>query len=302
MTINPKVSVCMITYGHEKYILQAIEGVLMQECDFDFELIIADDCSPDDTSNIIEEIIKNDPKAIRIKYFKHEKNIGIMSNFLFALKQCKGKYVALCDGDDYWTDPLKLQKQVGFLDCYTDYVIHSGKAQILEKNELKELIGNPLSKNTYELSDFLTKNNLITCSVMFRNSPIKPNCFKNINFGDWMLYVVLLSNHKTSLSYVSDESYAIYRIHSGGAMQALSDNINNYVAHLEQIVAIKKCNNASYNLKDIKQINFYCLSIFRHFFIDKNLLACFKVFIKNFFLVKTKLEMRKYLSFIKHNL
>ena len=79
-----KVSVCMITYGQEKYIREAIEGVLMQECDFEVELILSNDCSPDRTDEIIQDIIKNHPKGCWIKYFKHESNIGMMPNFIFV--------------------------------------------------------------------------------------------------------------------------------------------------------------------------------------------------------------------------
>lgn len=110
------VSVDMITYMHEAYIEQAIEGVLMQKTNFEFELVIADDCSPDNTSVIISEIINTHLKGYRIKYFHHEKNLGMKANSIFALEQCKGKYIAVCEGDDYWTDPLKLQKQVDVLE------------------------------------------------------------------------------------------------------------------------------------------------------------------------------------------
>ena len=81
------VSVVMITYGHENYIRQAIEGVLMQECDFDIELILANDCSPDQTHEVIQDILNTHPKANIINYFKHDKNIGMMPNFLFALQK-----------------------------------------------------------------------------------------------------------------------------------------------------------------------------------------------------------------------
>ena len=107
-------SVIMITYGHENFIEQAIKGVLIQECNFDFELIIANDCSPDNTDIIIKDIIANDPRAGKIKYVRHNNNIGMMPNFIYALQSAKGKYIALCEGDDYWTLPSKLQKQVDF--------------------------------------------------------------------------------------------------------------------------------------------------------------------------------------------
>lgn len=120
---NLVLSVDMITYKHENYIAEAIQGVLMQETNFEFELIIADDCSPDRTQEIVEQIVKLHPRGYRIKYFRHKQNIGMQANGLFAVNKCKGKYFAMCEGDDYWTDPNKLQKQVDFLEENNDYAL-----------------------------------------------------------------------------------------------------------------------------------------------------------------------------------
>lgn len=111
----------MITYKHEAYIKEAIEGVLMQETNFDYELILSDDCSPDATEKIVREVIDSHPKGNKIKYFRHEKNLGMQNNSRFAFQKCSGKYVAICEGDDYWIDPYKLQKQVDFLEKNNDY-------------------------------------------------------------------------------------------------------------------------------------------------------------------------------------
>ena len=125
------VSVLMITYNHSKYIKQAVESVLEQKTNFDFELIIANDCSPDNTDEIINDIIKNNPNGYKIKYYSHQKNIGMMSNFIFLTEQATGKYCALCEGDDFWTDNYKLEKQVSFLDSNLDYSICFHNVQIL---------------------------------------------------------------------------------------------------------------------------------------------------------------------------
>ncbi|MCX7088114.1 MAG: glycosyltransferase [Methylococcales bacterium] len=112
LTAKPVVSVSMITYNHEQYIEEAINGVLMQETDFDVELIISNDNSPDQTDAIVQRIIKEHPKGRWIHYIKHEKNIGMMPNILDNLQRCNGEYIAICEGDDYWTDPLKLHVQI----------------------------------------------------------------------------------------------------------------------------------------------------------------------------------------------
>ena len=106
MLQSPKVSVCMITYGHEKFIEKAINGVLMQECNFEIELILANDCSPDSTNEKVKHCIDSHPRGHWIKNTMHPKNLGMMPNFIWALQECNGKYIALCEGDDYWTDPF----------------------------------------------------------------------------------------------------------------------------------------------------------------------------------------------------
>ena len=112
---KPLLSILMITYNHESYIEQAIKGVFSQKVNFPVEFVISNDCSTDKTHQKIEEILKDSPENFTIKYYNHTENLGMMENFIFSLKQCHGKYIALCEGDDYWIDNNKLQKQVNFL-------------------------------------------------------------------------------------------------------------------------------------------------------------------------------------------
>lgn len=140
----PLVSVVMITYAHENYILQAIEGVLMQEYQGEIELIISNDKSPDGTDVIIKKTIEYHPRGNWIKYTRHEKNLGMMPNFIWAQQQAMGKYIAICEGDDYWTDPLKLQKQVDFLEANINFVacqhdrnlMYNDGSLVIEKSNL----------------------------------------------------------------------------------------------------------------------------------------------------------------------
>jgi len=209
------ISVCMITYGHEKYIREAIEGVLIQKCDFEVELIIANDCSPDSTNSIIENILENHPEKISVKYFNHDKNLGMMPNFIFALQQCSGKYIALCEGDDYWTDHLKLQKQVDFLEANSDYVLCFHQVDILKLDG--EIVEDFITKvpDDYEtIESLVTFGNYIhTPSVVFRNV-IKefPFEFQLSPIGDYFLYIMLAEYGK--IKYLN-EKMAIYRFESG---------------------------------------------------------------------------------------
>lgn len=223
MKPNPKVSVCMITYSHEKYIREAIEGVLMQECDFVVELIIANDCSPDQTDTVIQNILENHPRASLIKYIKHEKNIGMMPNFIFALQQCKGEYIALCEGDDYWTDPLKLQKQIDFLEMNPDYVLSCHDTKVI--NAGGELIKN--SKLPIEWQRDFTEYELLrgACimplTMCFRNVIGFPEEFYNVKNGDTFLISLLGAYGKAK--FEREIMSSAYREHLGGVWSMIPD-------------------------------------------------------------------------------
>ena len=118
-TETPLVSVRMITYNHEKFIAQAIEGVLMQKTNFPFELIIGEDCSTDRTREVVVDYANKYPEII--KPILHEKNVGAKANSKAVREACVGKYIAICEGDDYWIDSLKLQKQVDFMENHPDF-------------------------------------------------------------------------------------------------------------------------------------------------------------------------------------
>lgn len=201
----------MITYGHEKYIREAIEGVLMQECDFEVELIISNDNSPDNTDEVIRNIIATNPKSSWIKYIKQEKNLGMMPNFIFTMKECQGKYISFCEGDDYWTDPLKLQKQVDFLEANDEYVICFHKVEILKlSGNIVEDFITEIPEN-YETIETLARlgNYIHTPSVVFRNILKEfPFEFEHSPIGDYFLYLMLAEHGK--LKYLED-SMAVYR-------------------------------------------------------------------------------------------
>ncbi len=134
---QPKVSVFMITYNHEKYISEAIEGILMQRTNFDYDIVIGEDCSTDNTRNIILDYQKKYPG--KFKLLLHDTNIGANANQKAVLNNCSGKYIAFCEGDDYWTDPLKLQKQIDLMESYPSHnlsfhpVIYADKKIVMNK-------------------------------------------------------------------------------------------------------------------------------------------------------------------------
>lgn len=217
-------SVVMITYNHEEYIKEAIEGILMQECNYEVELIIADDNSPDNTEEIVLDLIQKHKNGHWIKYTKHNNNKGMMPNFVWALERCKGKYIAICEGDDYWTDPLKLQKQVDFLESNEDYgLVHTDNHVYYEDTEqLIKSINKTNNKDFIENNDIaeriiLAKYEIHTLTSLFRKSLLKKtdlNTLKNHKMGDLPLWLTF-SQH-TKFHYI-DEPTAVYRKSLGSA-------------------------------------------------------------------------------------
>lgn len=213
--LNETISVVVITYGHEKFIEECINGILMQNCTFFIDLIIANDCSPDNTHEIIENIIKNHPRGSWIRYFRHEHNIGMMPNFLYALNAAKGKYIALCEGDDYWTDPLKLQKQIDFLDFNENFSMcfHSVEIKRTSKTDGYDYPLPP--SDVLTLKDIVRTHFIPTCSLVLRNSYF-PNGYpywfiKSIS-GDIPFEILIASKGKTKYF---QEKMACYRRNVG---------------------------------------------------------------------------------------
>lgn len=239
MVDNPSVSVVMITYSHEKYIKQAIEGVLMQECDFDIELIVANDSSPDNTDKIVKYIIKKSSNGNWVKYFKHDFNKGMMSNFVWALNQARGKYIALCEGDDYWTDTLKLQKQFDFMENNNNCSLCFNSVNILTTST-NILIPEILALNKfYSIDEVLMTKVSHTCSFFFRNELLGNDFIidKNIFGGD--VFLILYMAEKGLIFGLSDDM-AVYRKHESGISTiALKNGVKHYINFINQFIYFK---------------------------------------------------------------
>jgi glycosyltransferase involved in cell wall biosynthesis len=193
---------------HQDYILQAIESVLMQQTNFNFELIIANDCSPDQTDSVVKNIIINHSKGNLISYYKHPRNLGMYENFLFALEKCRSKYIALCEADDFWTDPLKLQKQVDFLEENLDFEACFSNIKII--NSKGETIKDKLI-NDKRKSDYFHKDLPIwspTLTRVFRNRD-----FSKLPNAPGMDTVMLLYQSKFGKIKFIDQVTGTYRLH-----------------------------------------------------------------------------------------
>ena len=190
------VSVCMITYNHEKFISEAIEGVLMQKTDFPIELIIGEDCSTDKTREICIEYQRKYPNIIKL--LLSEQNKGSIRNFIETMQAAQGKYIALCEGDDYWTDSYKLQKQVDFLEKNEGFVgcFHNSEERYYNNYQKSStLYLNFSSDRTVTINDLTQANIVPTASVVFKNNLPKElfsDYFKELPVGDWPLHLLLL--------------------------------------------------------------------------------------------------------------
>jgi|BioPla2DNA2_1021312.scaffolds.fasta_scaffold31367_2 glycosyltransferase involved in cell wall biosynthesis len=171
MDKNPVLlSICCITYNHENYISQAIEGFLAQKTSFNFEIIIHDDASTDATASIVKKYEQEHPNLIKAIYQKenqYSQGIKPWPNFVFPI--ARGKYIALCEGDDYWTDPYKLQKQVDFLEANPEYVLTADNAiwHDLGPDKQRPFSTNP--EKDVSIGELLRERQFATAAVVFRN-------------------------------------------------------------------------------------------------------------------------------------
>jgi len=236
----PKVTILTISYNQDKYIAQTLESFIMQKTDFVFEVIIGDDCSTDGTSEIIRRYANKYPNII--KSVLRNKNIGAEQNFIDIAGKVKSEYVINCEGDDYFTDPLKLQKQVDFLDAHPECSICFHPVNVLfEDKSYKDYIFPSKEKYPYvytkqylTLQDLLNDNFIQTNSCMYRwifnnNEKIEDIFPKDILPGDWFLH--LLHAEKGKIGFIN-EVMAVYRRHSGGIFYSSVQNMDeHYLKH-----------------------------------------------------------------------
>jgi len=243
---KPLVSVFMITYNHEKYIAQAIEGVLMQKTDFHFELIIGEDCSTDRTREVVVDYANKYPEII--KPILHEKNVGMKANGRATREASSGKYVALCEGDDYWIDPLKLQKQVDFMESHPECSLcHTYYREVDESSmEIGSVLPKKKLSSVSEFGDYFPHRSVIrTATVMYRNeltpTPEERKPFIKSIYGDLVLFTILSMKGKIGLL---PDVTAHYRVHEGGVSRGdripLMENLILTYSEFEKVFCVKR--------------------------------------------------------------
>jgi len=213
---NPKVSICCITFMHENYILQALDSFLMQETSFPFEIIVRDDGSSDKTAEIIRQYQKKYSKIIKpILEPENTYSKGIRATPA-VFKKAIGEYIALCEGDDYWTDKDKLQIQVNFLDNNKEYngSFHDSLNMYDDESKNDLRIGNRDIDEDVDTASLIYENNIATASLIFRNNLGElPKYYQETKKGDYAVAIRVSEFGK--LKYIP-KIMSVYRIHEGG--------------------------------------------------------------------------------------
>ncbi len=280
-TTEPLVSICCITYNHENYIRDAIEGFIMQKTDFPFEIIIHDDASTDATADIIRKYEEKYPNIIKPIYqTENQYSKGAMGT-LFTLKAARGKYIALCEGDDYWIDPLKLQKQISEMEknpgCYISF--HPAIRRWVDGSRADEILG--LHSDTITI--FPTEEIILggggfmhTGSIILNRLAIPRiisffDIAKEAPVGDY--YIQILGAENGGALYLSDVM-SIYRSGVPGSWSVrtkkdpshvVNSRYRSYITCLNKMdVLTKKKYSKSFNIQKKKQYS----SLIRSLYID----------------------------------
>ncbi|MCF8275957.1 MAG: glycosyltransferase [Flavobacteriales bacterium] len=221
MNQPPLVSICIITYNQVNYIRQAIESALMQEGMLNVEVVISDDRSTDGTDTIAQQYAEEHEK---ISFIQPEKNLGVCGNWAHAIQACSGKYIALLEGDDFWTDPVKLKKQVALLEkdanmsgCFSNATVIGPENVVSDYPYVPDEKFKNLSSTMFFEKNL---NPVPTCTLVFRRSNFIgfPSVYYKSPFADWILHTLLIQQG----DYVYlNESTSSYRKHDAGVWSGL---------------------------------------------------------------------------------
>src|SRR6266480_1749420 len=238
-----EVTVLLTTYNHEKYIAQALDSVIMQETNFDFEIVILEDCSTDATRDIVIAYQKRYPDKIRLKLADRTRHST--KPFAEAFQCAPSHYIAMLDGDDYWISPKKLEKQVQFLEAHPECALCFHNAlRIYEDGSRAPFLHNLApQKPISSLEDLWQSNFIAGCAAMLRREVLDefPEWFYTMPYGDWPLYMLCAQYGK--IGYI-DETLGVYRIHSAGLWSALDS-----IQKLEGLIAFYESMNANLDFR-----------------------------------------------------
>jgi glycosyltransferase involved in cell wall biosynthesis len=211
-----KLSVLVITYNHAQFIAQALTSALEQRVNFEYEIVVGEDCSTDTTREILADFCYRYPGRI-VPLFR-DQNIGALPNLAATLAACRGQYIAFLEGDDYWTRDDKLQRQVDILDEHSGTAICCHRVELLDEKGIAELgssVYPTMDCGAYSIRDLLKSNFVMTCSAVLRKDFIGtlPAWFAQMALGDWPLFALAATHGNIVLL---DDVMAAYRAHPDG--------------------------------------------------------------------------------------
>jgi len=240
---KPLVSIFICTYNQEDYIEETLNSFLMQDCNFDYEIIIAEDHSIDRTLDICMEYAKKHPDKINI--LPRKKNLGLINNFFQGITKCKGKYVAMCGGDDYWTDETKLKKQVSFLEendeyviTYTDSVMQDNSGKIISNSEVGIENQRDFSELELQKGAFISPRTMVFRNILDFN---KIN-YNGITQED--IFLISLLGKYGKGKFISNIKPSIYRIleHSIWSSKSEIEKLFSSRSTFERLIYLNKNN------------------------------------------------------------
>ncbi len=253
------VSACIITYNHEKFIRQCLDGALMQDVDYSYEIVIGDDHSTDSTAAICQDYAARYPDIIR--FVSRDINLGMNGNWTNTMMSCRGKYIALCEGDDFWTDSNKLQYQVDFLEKNGKYAAcYHGAKVIDENNALKRESKWPAYRSHTKLELLQSKGEMITCTVVFRNLVVKNlSSFRGTNLDTYLWHLL---GFYGGGKFMGNICYSCYRVHSGGIWSLKNDYFKLISGLKTYDYIVESLSNAGYETQHVHEITSKMLDTF----------------------------------------
>lgn len=260
------VSVACITYNHAPYIRQCLEGFLMQKTNFPIEIIVHDDASTDGTDDIIREYALKYPELFKVilqEENQYSKGVDVLS---LVFERSAGKYIALCEGDDYWTDPLKLQKQVDFLERNKDVTMCFGNAVQHFENGYQEdsLVAN-IENRFYSGVEIFKEWQVATATVTFRYEILKSALYKTVQnnsnfiFGDTVLFLTCANYGAV---YGMRDVLATYRRHDSGLVLSMTRSPEKVRLFCKHILEIPRVFGEVYRPYSERGFHHTCMSVF----------------------------------------
>jgi glycosyltransferase involved in cell wall biosynthesis len=226
---EPLLSIICPTYNQEKFIAQTLDGFVMQKTEYPFEIIVHDDASTDNTPNISREYELKFPDFFKNIYqIENQFSKAIMSVTKITFSAARGKYLVLCEGDDYWTDPYKIQKQISFLETHPEYVgcFHNTEERYVDdESKASFLYCGFSSARPVTFSNLAYSNLMPTCSVVFRRGLFGnfPDWYDTLKMGDWPLHLL---NAQFGNFWYMPQIMAVHRLHSKSIWMLQDTDLN----------------------------------------------------------------------------